>query len=45
MKQQQREDLEVRAGLDSILQRVPVEVGQQVAPGTNLAGPVRPSAW
>jgi HlyD family secretion protein len=33
----QARDLKVRAGLDGILQRVPVEVGQQVAPGTNLA--------
>jgi HlyD family secretion protein len=32
----------VRAGLDGILQRVPVEVGQQVAPGTNLARVANP---
>jgi len=37
LKQQQRNDLKVRAGINGILQRVPVEVGQQVAPGTNLA--------
>src|SRR5438034_1757359 len=37
LKQRQRDDLKVRAGLDGILQLVPVEVGQQVAPGTNLA--------
>lgn len=29
--------LKVRAGFDGVLQLVPVEVGQQVAPGTNLA--------
>jgi len=29
--------LKVRAGLDGMLQQVPVEVGQQVTPGTNLA--------
>ena len=32
----------MRAGLDGILQRVPVEVGQQVAPGTNLARVANP---
>jgi HlyD family secretion protein len=42
LKQQQRDDLNVRAGLDGILQRVPVEVGQQVAPGTNLARVANP---
>jgi len=43
LKQRQRDDLKVRAGLDGILQRVPVEVGQQVAPGTNLARVANPS--
>jgi HlyD family secretion protein len=42
LKQQQRNDLKVRAGIDGILQRVPVEVGQQVAPGTNLARVANP---
>jgi HlyD family secretion protein len=42
LKQRQRDDLKVRAGLDGILQRVPVEVGQQVAPGTNLARVANP---
>jgi HlyD family secretion protein len=42
LKRQQRDDLKVRAGLDGILQRVPVEVGQQVAPGTNLARVANP---
>jgi HlyD family secretion protein len=42
LKQRQRDDLKVRAGLHGILQRVPVEVGQQVAPGTNLARVANP---
>ncbi len=37
LTQQQRDELKVRAGLDGMLQLVPVEVGQQVAPGANLA--------
>jgi HlyD family secretion protein len=36
LKQQQKEDLKVKAGISGILQLVPVEVGQQVAAGTNL---------
>jgi len=43
LKQQQRDELKVRAGLDGILQVVPVEVGQQVAPGSNLARVANPS--
>jgi HlyD family secretion protein len=43
LKEQQRDELRVRAGLDGILQVVPVEVGQQVAPGTNLARVANPS--
>src|SRR5207247_9542896 len=39
----QRDELNVRAGLDGMLQLVPVEVGQQVAPGTNLARVANPS--
>lgn len=42
LKERQREDLKVRAGLDGMLQVVPVEVGQQVAPGTNLARVANP---
>jgi HlyD family secretion protein len=34
--------LRVRAGIDGVLQIVPVEVGQRVAPGTNLARVARP---
>jgi HlyD family secretion protein len=37
LKRQQRDELRVRAGLDGVLQLVPVEEGQQVSPGTNLA--------
>jgi HlyD family secretion protein len=37
LRQSQLEALKVRAGLDGMLQLVPVEVGQRVAPGTNLA--------
>jgi HlyD family secretion protein len=43
LTQQQRNELKVRAGLDGMLQVVPVEVGQQVAPGTNLARVANPS--
>ncbi len=42
LKQQQQHELQVRAGLDGILQLVPVDVGQQVAPGTNLARVANP---
>src|SRR4030095_1838704 len=42
LKQRQRDDLKVRAGLAGVLQIVPVEVGQQVAPGTNLARVANP---
>lgn len=43
LTRQQRNELKVRAGLDGMLQLVPVEVGQQVAPGTNLARVANPS--
>ena len=43
LTQQQRNELKVRAGLEGTLQLVPVEVGQQVAPGTNLARVANPS--
>jgi len=43
LTQTQKDDLKVRAGLDGMLQLVPVEVGQQVAPGTNLARVANPS--
>jgi HlyD family secretion protein len=37
LKSRQVAELHVRAGVAGVLQLVPVEVGQQVAPGTNLA--------
>ena len=42
LTQQQRDELKVRAGLDGTLQLVPVEEGQQVAPGANLARVANP---
>jgi HlyD family secretion protein len=42
LRRSQVEALRVRAGLDGVLQMVPVEVGQQVTPGTNLARVARP---
>jgi HlyD family secretion protein len=37
LKKSQMEALHVRAGLDGVLQLVPVDVGQHVTPGMNLA--------
>lgn len=37
LRRSQVEALTVRAGIDGVLQLVPVEVGQSVTPGTNLA--------
>jgi HlyD family secretion protein len=37
LRLRQLEDLKVKAGMSGVLQLVPVERGQQVAPGTNLA--------
>lgn len=37
LKRSQIAQLKVRAGMYGVLQIVPVEVGQQIAPGTNLA--------
>jgi HlyD family secretion protein len=42
LRQRQADALHVRAGIDGILQQVPVEEGQQVAAGTNLARVARP---
>ncbi|MFN2169184.1 MAG: HlyD family efflux transporter periplasmic adaptor subunit [Anaerolineae bacterium] len=36
------DQLHVRAGVKGVLQQVPVEVGQRVAPGTNLARVAEP---
>lgn len=43
LRAQQLDDLQVRAGTSGILQVVPVEVGQTVTPGTNLARVADPS--
>jgi HlyD family secretion protein len=43
LRRGQVEALKVRAGLDGVLQQLGVEVGQQVAPGTNLARVAQPS--
>jgi HlyD family secretion protein len=37
LRMSELESLHVRAGIQGVLQLVPVEVGQQVTPGTNLA--------
>ncbi len=44
LKQRQVDELHVRAGFAGVLQVVPVDVGQQVAPGTNLARVADPRA-
>jgi HlyD family secretion protein len=43
LKQRERGDLRVRAGIPGVLQVVSVDVGQQVAPGANLARVANPS--
>ena len=43
LKRRQRDELRVRAGLQGVLQLVPVEVGQQVGPGTNVARVANPA--
>jgi HlyD family secretion protein len=42
LRRVQLDELKVRAGMPGVLQVVPVEVGQQVAPGTNLARVANP---
>jgi HlyD family secretion protein len=37
LRRDQVNRLQVRAGMNGVLEQVPVDVGQQVAPGTNLA--------
>lgn len=37
LRAQQVDQLRVRAGMSGVLEQVPVDVGQQVAPGTNVA--------
>jgi HlyD family secretion protein len=43
LRLEQVQALKVRAGIEGVLQQVPVEVGQRVAPGTNLARVAQPS--
>ncbi len=43
LRARQLDDLKVRAGMDGVLQQVPVEVGQTVGPGTNLARVANPT--
>jgi HlyD family secretion protein len=43
LKHSQVEKLHVQAGIDGVLQEMPVEVGQQVAPGTVLARVAQPT--
>lgn len=43
LRVRQLEDLKVKAGMEGVLQVVPVEVGQQVGPGTNLARVANPT--
>jgi HlyD family secretion protein len=43
LAQRQHDELNVRAGIDGMLQLVPVEEGQQVAPGSNLARVANPT--
>lgn len=42
LRARQVDALQVRAGIEGILQQVPVEVGQQVTAGTNLARVAKP---
>ncbi len=42
LRRSQVQALKVRAGIDGVLQVVPVEVGQRVTPGTNLARVAQP---
>lgn len=43
LKLHQLDSLKVRAGINGVLQKLPIEVGQQVTPGTNLARVSEPS--
>jgi HlyD family secretion protein len=42
LRRNQVEALKVKAGVDGVLQQLPVEVGQRVSPGTNLARVAQP---
>ena len=43
LRVQQLDDLRVKSAMDGVLQQVPVEVGAQVGPGTNLARVANPT--
>jgi HlyD family secretion protein len=43
LRRDQVEALKVRAGVEGVLQQIPVEVGQRVSPGTNLARVAEPA--
>jgi len=43
LRMRQLDDLKVKAGMHGVLSQVPVEVGQQVGPGTNLARVANPT--
>ena len=43
LKRSQKDALHVRAGISGVLQELPVQVGQQVAPGTTLAKVAEPT--
>jgi HlyD family secretion protein len=43
LRVRQLEDLKVKAGMEGVLSQVPVEEGQQVGPGTNLARVANPT--
>jgi len=42
LKQEQVASLQLRAGMDGVLQELPLQVGQQLAPGATLARVARP---
>jgi HlyD family secretion protein len=42
LRREQFNALKLKAGMDGVLQQVPVEVGQRVTPGTNLARVAQP---
>ena len=44
LRVRQLDDLKVKAGMSGVLQQVPVERGQQVGPGTNLARVADPTS-
>jgi len=45
LRRSQKAALTVRAGISGVSQEVPVEVGQEVTPGANLARVAQPDKW